>query len=126
MAPKDQAPPIGPDETQAADGCPYGVRAPTYGEIALKLLDNGYEPLPLRPGRNRPVLERWSSLRIDEATVRAWAAKYPHCGVGLRTCSLVGVDIDVMDPAWRTPPPRSSGPAWAPSCCGSAGGRNAC
>jgi hypothetical protein len=87
-----------PDGTQAASGGDVGVGYPTYAEVALKLFDNGYEPLPLRLGQKRPIVEGWTTLNIDEAKVRQWVRESPNAGVGLRTGRLVGIDIDVLDP----------------------------
>jgi hypothetical protein len=86
------------DGTQAGIGGHVGIGHPTYAEVALKLFDNGYEPLPLRPGEKRPIVKAWQMLTIDEAQVRQWVREYPNAGVGLRTGRLVGIDIDVLDP----------------------------
>jgi hypothetical protein len=77
--------------------------APTFGEIAEKLLDNGYAPLPIRPGSKAPAPSRWTSVEIDAQRVEAWARYYPDHGVGLRTGHLVGIDIDILDAdlAWQ-------------------------
>jgi hypothetical protein len=89
-------------DTQAADGGPKPIGHPTYAEVALKLLDNGYEPLPIRPGDKRPAVKDWSSIPIDEERVLSWVEIFGHCGVGLRTGRLVAIDIDLLDPdvAW--------------------------
>ncbi|NGQ93296.1 bifunctional DNA primase/polymerase [Rhodobacter sp. HX-7-19] len=84
--------------TKAASGGRVGIVHPTYGEVALKLLDNGYEPLPLVPGTKRPCVKAWQQISIGEAQVRSWVRTFPNAGVGLRTGNLVGIDIDVLDP----------------------------
>ncbi|MFC3086290.1 bifunctional DNA primase/polymerase [Tabrizicola soli] len=86
------------DDTQAASGGPNGIGYPTYSEVSLKLLDNGYEPVPLHPGRKSPRPTGWSTAIIDEAQVRRWNAEFPSAGVGIRTGDVVGIDIDVLDP----------------------------
>ena len=83
---------------QAAEGRPVGVARPRYGGAAPRLLANGYLPLPLVPGEKRPAITDWSRLTIDTAVVGGWAVRYPGHGVGLRTGTLVGIDIDVLDP----------------------------
>jgi Bifunctional DNA primase/polymerase, N-terminal len=86
------------DDTQAAAGGPKPVGYPTYAEVALKLLDNGYEPLPILPGTKRPAPNRWTSISIEEAQVSAWSRSWPTAGIGLRTGHLVAIDIDVDEP----------------------------
>ena len=46
----------------------------------------------------RPAFARWSTVPIDVPTVERWTEQYPACGIGLRTGTLVGVDIDILDP----------------------------
>ncbi|MEE3098464.1 MAG: bifunctional DNA primase/polymerase, partial [Pseudomonadota bacterium] len=70
----------------------------SYAGAALSLLDQGYAPLPIRPGSKAPAPSRWTSVEIDAARVEAWVAAFPGHGVGLRTGGLVGIDIDLMDP----------------------------
>jgi hypothetical protein len=86
------------DDTQAAGGGPKPIAHPTYAEVALKLLDNGYEPLPLYRGQKSPRPTGWTTAIIDEAQVRRWIAEFPDAGVGIRTGDVVGIDIDVLDP----------------------------
>lgn len=85
-------------ETQVAAGGPTGIGGQGYGDLAARLFDNGYEPLPILPGTKRPAPARWSSVAINETQVADWVAHHPSAGIGLRTGVLVGVDIDVEDP----------------------------
>lgn len=85
------------DDTQAAGGGPKPIGYPTYAEVALQLLENGYEPLPLRPGEKRPAVEGWTTIEIGEAQVNRWGHAHPRAGIGLRTGHLVGIDIDILD-----------------------------
>lgn len=86
---------------QAAGGGPPGMGE--YARRAMALFDNGYEPIPIRPGSKVPAISRWSTVTIDAAQVDRWIAMHPQCGVGLRTGHLVGLDIDILDAdlAWR-------------------------
>jgi Bifunctional DNA primase/polymerase, N-terminal len=86
------------DDTQAASGGPKPIGRLTYAEVALKLLDNAYEPLPIMPGTKRPAPSRWTSIYIDEARISEWSRSWPTAGIGLRTGHLVAIDIDVDDP----------------------------
>ncbi|WP_198134896.1 bifunctional DNA primase/polymerase [Roseovarius sp. 217] len=70
----------------------------TFENAAERLLDNGYEPIPIKPGQKAPALNRWTSVVIDDAALDDWRGRYASCGIGLRTGLLVGIDIDVLDP----------------------------
>ena len=63
-----------------------------------RLLDNGYEPLPIVPGEKRPALSAGPRCRSTQAAVEDWTRQFPGHGIGLRTGTLVGVDIDILDP----------------------------
>ncbi|RDD64188.1 hypothetical protein DU478_21485 [Thalassococcus profundi] len=36
----------------------------TFADAAAQLLDNGYEPIPIKPGQKVPALSRWTSVTI--------------------------------------------------------------
>jgi hypothetical protein len=60
------------------------------------LLQNGYEPIPIKG--KRPWIDGWTSGDIDlERIVRETILHLDHRSTGLRTGSLVGVDIDLHD-----------------------------
>ncbi|WP_238547862.1 bifunctional DNA primase/polymerase [Meridianimarinicoccus roseus] len=96
--PKDQAPPDNQTNARGASGRPVGAGHPIFADIAEQLHDNGYAPLPIRPGTKAPAPSRWSSVTIDPAQVARWCEAYPRLGVGMRTGELVGLDIDILDP----------------------------
>jgi hypothetical protein len=98
VAPKDAAPPDKQEDRQAASGRPVGDSTVSFGTAALKLLDNGYEPLPIRPREKVPAVSGWQKTNIDAPTVERWAREYRGSGIGLRTGRLVVVDIDLLDP----------------------------
>jgi hypothetical protein len=85
-------------DPQAAGGRRVGICVTTFSDAALRLLDNGYLPIPILPGAKRPAVPRWSTLPIDVPTLERWTEQYPACGIGLRCGSLVGIDIDILDP----------------------------
>lgn len=97
MAPKDALPHHHQADHEAAGGRPIGVGYPTFTEIAERLLDNGYSPLPIRKGAKAPVTKRWNDLPIDDRQVAQWIVEHGDCGVGLRTGALVALDIDLLD-----------------------------
>jgi hypothetical protein len=95
--PKRDLPEHDKDADRVAERRPTGVCAATYSALAQQLLDQGYEPLPIRPCQKRPAVEGWTTLTIDEAKVDDWCQHFGSCGVGLRTGHLVAVDIDILD-----------------------------
>jgi Bifunctional DNA primase/polymerase, N-terminal len=76
---------------------PEVASGPRFADLAPKLLDMGYAPLPLRPGEKRPAVDAWSTVPVNEAQVDAWCRDFASCGIGLRTGNLVGIDIDILD-----------------------------
>jgi len=69
----------------------------TFGDIADRLVQNGYLPVPLLRGQKRPALNGWTEFRFTTVEPR-----YAKCGVGLLTGQpgatgvfLVGIDCDV-------------------------------
>ena len=97
MERQSQPPPDNRIDQRVAWSRPVGVGHITFGEGAARLFDNGYVPIPIRPGKKAPALARWSTVPVDEAAVEMWSARYPDCGIGLRTGALVGLDIDILD-----------------------------
>lgn len=98
MAPEDRTPPKPQQDAEAAGGGPAGVGATPYADHAERLLDNSYEPVPLRPGEKKPIPTSWTDLPIDAAQVSHWRRQHPRAGVGIRTGRTVGIDIDADDP----------------------------
>ena len=83
---------------QVATGGNAAIGFPTYAGAALRLFDNGYLPIPIIRHLKRPAVARWSAIPIDLVQVERWAAEHRDCGIGLRTGTLVGIDIDILDP----------------------------
>jgi Bifunctional DNA primase/polymerase, N-terminal len=72
-----------------------------YREAAARLLDNGYSPLPIRPGTKAVLLTGWQLLgtrRPSLKTVAGWSRKFGGWGIGAAAGDLVGIDIDLLDP----------------------------
>lgn len=71
---------------------------PFYAAHALRLLDSGYEPVPITPGSKACYVEGWRTMAIDRPRVAGWAANgHAGHGVGLRTARSPAVDIDIRD-----------------------------
>src|SRR5512134_323686 len=67
----------------------------TFGIVAPRLAQNGYSPIPIRPGSKRPATNGWPAFRLDDAAL----AEYRQCGTGLLCGRLLGCDIDVLNEA---------------------------
>ena len=80
---------------QAASGGPAGIG--WFATLAERLIENGYEPLPIKPLSKTPALTRWTTVEINRPNVASWTRQYADHGVGLRTGKLVAVDIDILD-----------------------------
>lgn len=94
-------PPDTPNTLKVAAGGPVGIGTsppwPTYADLAGRLLDNGYEPVPIHPRSKAVAAKGWTEGVIDAARVDTWCRDFGNCGIGLRTGRLVGLDIDVLD-----------------------------
>jgi hypothetical protein len=77
--------------------------APTkFGEVALPLHEQGYRPIPLRPGTKRPSEPGWSRLNDEPWTeLKLRLATINHyndaCGITLPN-DLVALDLDITEP----------------------------
>ena len=96
--PNNRAPRESESDHQGGERRPAGVGHPTFGEAAARLLDNGFEPLPIKRARKAPAVSRWSTIPIDADQVQRWSMPFGQCGIGLRTGRLIGIDIDSLDP----------------------------
>jgi Bifunctional DNA primase/polymerase, N-terminal len=88
----------GPNSRASPDGTEALPPTPCYRDWALRLLEMGYEPLPIKPCSKAPAPSCWTTVPIDAAQVEAWSRQYPDHGIGLRTGLLVAIDIDTLDP----------------------------
>ena len=69
-----------------------------YAYAAPKLLENGYEAIPIIPGTKRPPLNKWTDIDfLDPSEVSDFVVKYPKYGVGVKTGELVAIDLDIPD-----------------------------
>jgi AAA domain/Bifunctional DNA primase/polymerase, N-terminal len=68
-----------------------------FTETRKKLLQGGFEPLPVNG--KIPVIKDWQKIVIDDAEVTRWE-KLPNAGnTGLRTRRMPTLDADILDPA---------------------------
>ena len=81
--------------------------------FAEALLDAGYSPLPIVPGRKKPALREWSNFCAAPMTrgrIQDYGARWPRAslGVALGFAGVVALDVDTEDAA--------SSPRSAPRC----------
>ena len=70
----------------------------TFGSHAHRLLDNGYEPIPVWPGTKRPSINEWTTVDItDERIFDDMGNRYSDHQIGLRLGDVVAIDIDCLD-----------------------------
>ena len=70
----------------------------TFGSHAHRLLDNGYEPIPVWPGTKRPSINEWTTVDItDERIFDDMGDRYSDHQIGLRLGDVVAIDIDCLD-----------------------------
>jgi len=70
-------------------------RSETYAKLAPKLLDAGYEVLPIVPNQKRPNIQAWTTINFrDPKTVEQYISQCPGYGVGVKTGDVVVIDID--------------------------------
>lgn len=66
--------------------------------LAQKLLENGFEPIPIAPGKKYPTLKNWSTMEVNSDTVNMWKNMgLGDSGVGIRTGKVFAIDVDVDD-----------------------------
>ena len=69
-----------------------------YANVAPRLLENGYEAIPIIPGTKRPPIGKWTEINfLETSVVGDYALKFPKYGVGVKTGELVVVDLDMPD-----------------------------
>jgi hypothetical protein len=66
-----------------------------FGDVAARLVENGYEPVPLHWRQKRPCAgDGWQHYRFRESDL----TQYTRAGTGILCGKVVGLDIDVRDP----------------------------
>ena len=64
-----------------------------------RLIDQGYVPVPIQPGKKAPGYDGWQKSRGTKAEIREWVehAGFANAGVGILTRFTCAVDIDCLD-----------------------------
>lgn len=62
------------------------------------LIDNGYEIVPIKPGRKSPTINGWEDVRSTKAHLQKWLANgHATAGVGIATKHTPAIDFDIYD-----------------------------
>lgn len=79
-----------------------------FQEYATRLLETGYEPIPIRAGEKLPAAKGWRRGEITQARVDRWARQFPDAAVGIRlghpvpgdpTLWVMALDADTLSEA---------------------------
>lgn len=66
----------------------------------LRLLEAGYQIIPIPHGRKGPVIDHWQRIDATADDVRVWAADgYANGNVGVLTKHTPAIDLDITDDA---------------------------
>jgi hypothetical protein len=64
----------------------------------LRIFLNGWEVIPITPGKKSPGIPQWASREITEEVVRGWAGNgFAGYGIGIRTGKVIMLDLDIPD-----------------------------
>ena len=75
----------------------HNITKAASSDIARALVEQGYSPLPIRPGTKACKVERWQRWCIDFATDAELATFPADHGVGIAGRKVVAIDIDLLD-----------------------------
>ena len=72
--------------------------------FAEALLDAGYSPLPVIPGRKKPALRAWSNFCVEpmpRSRIKDYGARWPRASLGLALgyAGVIALDVDTGDAA---------------------------
>src|SRR4051812_39112718 len=97
----------------------------TYPEVATRLIDNGYAPIPVHAGTKAAAITGFPEFARRVPSVRkaeGWGRKWPDASTGLVCGALVVLDLDIMDRGKLLDVVLCQEDAQA-SCCARDGGR---
>ena len=64
----------------------------------LKLIDNGYDIIPIKEREKKPALNAWQNIDATQEMLEGWLSNgLANCGAGVLTKFTPAVDIDVHD-----------------------------
>ncbi len=73
--------------------------SPGFAEIAGRLLDNGYTPIPVMAGEKRPAMPDWTNVNYERSPelLEQLRTKHRNASTGILLGQVCVIDIDVLD-----------------------------
>jgi P4 family phage/plasmid primase-like protien len=71
-----------------------GIPPTRYGDVAKQLTANGYQVVPIRPGKKRPPMKAWQDYLFTTQSLN----EYSDHGCGILCGPVAAIDIDILDP----------------------------
>jgi hypothetical protein len=73
-----------------------------FRTFAEALLDAGYSPLPVIPGRKKPALRAWSNFCVEpmpRGRIQSYGVRWPRASLGLALgyAGVIALDVDTGD-----------------------------
>ena len=70
-----------------------------FADVAERLLDNGYIPIPVVPGEKRPAIPDWSNVNYERSPklLEQLRTKHGNASTGIVLGQVCVIDIDVLD-----------------------------
>ena len=86
-------------KTDLEDDKNYGESNGYLAKHGEKLIDNGYQIVPIIPGEKQPIEKGWQKFKADKKMLKSWLSNgYRRAGgVGIITRNTPAIDIDVRD-----------------------------
>jgi len=67
-------------------------------ELGLRVLANGYNVIPIKPGAKYPVIKGWQNTRTTREDIGYWLGNgHADAGIGITTGKVSFVDCDIPD-----------------------------
>ena len=68
-----------------------------FKDLAWDVFDNGYNIIPIAPGRKAPLIQKWSELEASEDLIKQWMKPNAESGIGINCRFTPAIDIDCFD-----------------------------
>ncbi len=68
-------------------------------QFGHRLVERGYDIIPILPGKKRPPGNDWQKIQSTPELVTSWIDQMPQFGIGVLASTTCAVDIDCRDKA---------------------------